>query len=128
LALWLVLVFLAPTYVFPLFKLSAGAAAAATMMITLQAVIMPLKDFNSVNIVGVLRGGGDVRATTLIDILPLWLVAVPMAAICGLVLKTGIFWVYLSLGVEQFCKCVGGVWRLRSGKWIRDLTRSGALE
>lgn len=27
LALWLVLVFLAPTYVFPLFKLSAGAAA-----------------------------------------------------------------------------------------------------
>ena len=76
------------------------------------------------NIVGVLRGGGDVRAATLIDIGPLWLAAIPYAALCGLVLKTSVFWVYLAFPLEQAVKSFAGVWRLRSGQWVRDLTRA----
>ena len=121
--LWLFVTFIAPVWVFPLFHLSEGAARVATMMITMMAFYMPLKDFNSVNIVGVLRGGGDVKASTLIDIGPLWLVAIPYAALCGMVLKTSVFWVYLAFPLEQVFKCFIGVWRLRSGKWVRDLTQ-----
>ena len=121
--LLLFVTFIAPVWVFPLFKLSPGAEATATMMITTMALYMPLKDFNSVNIVGVLRGGGDVKASTMIDIGPLWLCAIPFAAFCGLVLKTPVFWVYMAFPLEQVVKCFIGVWRLRSGKWVRDLTR-----
>lgn len=114
----------APAWVYPLFKLSAGAAAASTMMMALTALEMPLKDFNTVNVVGVLRGGGDVKMATLIDIGPLWLAAVPFAALCGLALKTTVFWVYLAFLLEQAVKFYAGVRRLNSGHWVRDLTRA----
>ena len=116
--------FAAPVWVYPLFKLSPGAASVATMMMTVMALSMPLKDFNTVNIVGVLRGGGDVKAATLIDISPLWGVAIPYAALCGLVLKTTVLWVYLAFPLEQAVKFFVGIHRLRSGKWVRDLTRA----
>ena len=117
--------FVAPRWVFPLFKLSPGASEVAAMMITVMACIMPLRNFNTVNIVGVLRGGGDVRAATFIDVGNLWLVAIPYAVVCGAVLRTSVFWVYLAYGVEHIGKFMAGVWRLRSGRWIRDLTSVG---
>lgn len=116
--------FAAPAWVYPLFKLSPGAASVASMMMTLMALAMPVKDFNSVNITGVLRGGGDVKAATLIDIGPLWGVAIPYAALCGLALKTSVFWVYLAFPLEQTVKFFVGIRRLRSGRWVRDLTRA----
>lgn len=116
--------FAAPAWVYPLFKLSPGAASVASMMMTMMALYMPLKDFNTVNIVGVLRGGGDVKAATLIDIGPLWGVAIPYAALCGLALKTTVFWVYLAFPLEQVVKFFVGIRRLRSGRWVRDLTRA----
>lgn len=121
--LWLFARFIAPAWVFPLFQLTEGAAAVAAMMITMMALYMPLKDFNTANITGVLRGGGDVRAAALIDICPLWLCAIPYAALCGLVLDLPILWVFLAFPLEQIVKCVFGVLRLRSGKWVRDLTQ-----
>lgn len=121
--LWCFARFAAPQWVFPLFKLSPVASSVATMMITVMAFLMPLRNFNSVNIVGVLRGGGDVKAATLIDTSPLWICAIPYAVLCGVVLKTSVFWVYLAFAVEQVVKFGLGIWRLRSGKWVRDLTR-----
>lgn len=115
--------FVAPQWVFPIFKLSDRASSVATMMITVMGILMPMRNFNSVNIIGVLRGGGDVRAATLIDVSPLWVCAIPYAVLCGVVLRTSVFWVYLAFGVEQVVKFSLGVWRMRSGKWVRDLTR-----
>ena len=121
--LLLFVLFVAPAWVFPLFKLSARSQSIATTIIVVMALYMPLKDFNAVNIVGVLRGGGDVKAATIIDLIPLWACAIPYAALCGLVLKTSVFWVYLAFPLEQVVKCFVGIWRLRSGKWVRDLTQ-----
>ena len=114
-----------PEWVFPVFHLSAGAGTAASMMLATQGIIAPLRDFNTTNIVGVLRGGGDVTAATVIDLSALWLISIPWAAVCGLVLKTSVFWVYMAIAVEQIGKFFTGVWRLRSGKWVHDLTRTG---
>ena len=116
--------FVAPVWVFPLFKLSPGAVSAATIMLTVIALVMPLRDFNGVNVVGVLRGGGDVKAATLIDTGPLWVFAIPYAALCGLVLRTPVFWVFLYYVVEQVTKSAIGLWRMRSGRWVRDLTKT----
>ena len=107
-----------------MFHLSAGAAAIATVMLATQGFIAPVRDFNTTNIVGVLRGGGDVTVATVIDLSALWLVSLPWAAVCGLVLKTSVFWVYFAVAVEQVGKFFTGLWRLRSGKWVHDLTRN----
>lgn len=93
------------------------------MMLTFTGVFLPLRAFNTVNTVGVLRGGGDVRAATVIDLLPLWLVALPLAAIFGLGLKWGIFWVYVGIMMESTTKFFLGVPRFRSRAWINDVTQ-----
>ena len=73
-----------------------------------------------------LRGGGDVRAAMIIDLTPLWFVALPLAALFGLVFKWGIFWVYVGIIMEQISKFWVGVSRFRSRAWINDVTNLGA--
>ena len=124
LSLFLFARFLAPAWVFPLFKMSARSASIAVMMMTVQAAVRPLRDFNSVAIVGVLRGGGDVRMATIIDTAPQWLIAIPAAVLLGSVLKLDILWVYLAMTLENIVKFIFGLQRIRSDSWIRDLTRT----
>jgi len=116
-------VFVAPTVVFPMFKLSAGAASVAVMMMVMRGLSRAVQDFNGVVITGVLRGGGDVKTATLVDLIPLWAMGIPLAFLCGIVLKLDIFWVYLIIVLEQLVKAAVGLWRMRSGKWVKDLTR-----
>ena len=110
--------------VYPAFQSCPGAAEITTMILTIVAIFAPFRSFCATNIVGVLRGGGDVNFTTAIDVLPLWVVALPLAALCGLVLHWGIFWVYMSIETENMIKLGLGIWRIRSRKWIRDVTRT----
>lgn len=107
---------------YPLFKLTPSAGDICTMMLTMVFVFLPLRSFDTTNIVGVLRGGGDVKMATLIDLAPLWVVALPIAALSGLVFRLGIFWVSLGMMSESMVKSFVGLWRFRSGKWIRDVT------
>lgn len=109
---------------YPLFELSAGAASICTMMLTIVFLTMALRAFCITNIVGILRGGGDVRMATVIDILPLWVIVVPLAALCGLVWEMGILWVYLAMTLENVFKVFWGYSRYRSGLWIRDVTQA----
>ncbi len=107
---------------YPMFKLSPSAGDICTMMLTMVFCILPLRSFDTTNIVGVLRGGGDVRTATIIDLAPLWVVAIPLAALAGLVLQAGIFWVYLAMMSESIVKSLVGFGRFRTGKWVRDVT------
>lgn len=109
---------------YPLFKLTPSAADICTMMLTMMFLVMPLRSMECTNIVGVLRGGGDVKMATLIDLSPLWVVAIPIAALSGLVFKLGIFWVYLAMMSENVIKSLVGFLRFRTGKWVRDVTVS----
>ena len=119
-----VLYYVVAPFLYPLFKLSAQAQEICTMMLTIMFCMMPLRSFECTNIVGVLRGGGDVRMATLIDLTPLWAVALPLAVLSGLVFQLGILWVYLSMMSENVVKTVLGTKRFLSGRWINDVTLS----
>ena len=71
---------------FPLFKLTTGAAEAATCLALVYALSMPMRAFDITNITGVLRAGGDAKVASLIDVGPLWLAAIPLMALTALVL------------------------------------------
>lgn len=109
-------------FVYPIFGLSDAAASISTMMLTMVFSFIPIRAFNTTFIVGVLRGGGDVRVAAILDLAPLWCVAIPSAALCGLVLHTSIFWVYLCTFSENLLKCLLGFPRFRSRVWIHDVT------
>ena len=126
-AVMALLLVLLPTFfrpvLFPLFQLAPGAAEAATYLAVVYAVFMPMRAFDITNITGVLRAGGDARVASLIDIGPLWLAAIPLMALAGLVLDAPTWVVCIAMQAENLCKCPLGLIRFRSGKWINDITR-----
>lgn len=111
-------------YVLPLFSLSAGAAAMCAVMVYCYAGVMPLHGFSSTMVVGVLRGGGDVRASLLIDNFPLWCMELPLMCLLGLVLKVPNEMFCLCIAIEHLAKTPVGLLRIHSGKWVHDITRS----
>ena len=123
LLLGLLPVFFEPV-LFPLFDLSPLAAQIATYMCMIYALTMPMRAFDVTNITGVLRAGGDVRAAICIDIIPLWCVAVPLSALAGVVLRCDPIWVCLAMQAENVCKLPAGVLRLKSRKWIHNVTKA----
>lgn len=110
-------------YLYPLFSLSPTATEAAATMCIVYLLTMPLKSFDISNITGVLRAGGDATMASIIDLVPLWCAAVPLAALAALVLDAPMIFVCLGLYAENFFKCPWGIVRLRSRKWINDVTR-----
>lgn len=108
---------------FPLFQLAPGAAETATYLAIVYAVFMPMRAFDITNITGVLRAGGDAKAASLIDIGPLWLAAIPLMALTGLVLHAPTWVVCIAMQAENMLKCPIGLVRFRSRKWINDITR-----
>ena len=111
------------SFIFPLMDISAEAGEIAKMMLAFIAVIMPLRSLNLCNIVGVFRGGGDVRYALLCDVGPLYCVCLPAAALCGLVFGLGITAVYVCICLDDICKVFLCLTRLRSGRWINSVTR-----
>lgn len=113
-------------YLYPLFSLTETATEAAVSMCIVYLIFLPLKSFDITNITGVLRAGGDVKMATIIDLCPLWLTAVPLTALTGLVLDAPVIFVCLGIYAENICKMPWGVHRLRSRKWINDVTKEAA--
>ncbi len=119
---------LLPTFfqpvLFPLFQLTPGAAEVATYLTIIYSVFMPMRAFDITNVTGVLRAGGDARMAAVIDIGPLWLVAVPLMALSALVLDAPTWLVCVAMQAENICKCPLGLVRFHSKRWINDVTRT----
>ena len=105
-----------------MFRVSELVRADAKAVLIAAALVMPVRTFNWINIVGVLRGGGDTRYSLMIDASAVWCVGVPVGYIMGLLLHLPIKFVYpMIIFSEQLFKGVLGVKRLASRKWINNL-------
>jgi Na+-driven multidrug efflux pump len=85
---------------------------------------MPMRMFNWHVIVGILRAGGDTTYSMILDVGGTWLVSVPLCALAGLVLGLPFWMVYAATLIEDIPKVFMGIARLRSGKWLNNLTHS----
>jgi putative MATE family efflux protein len=85
------------------------------------AFLIPFKSFSTTTVVGILRGGGDVKYCLALDITALWLVGIPLVIYGGLGLGLPIYIVYGLAGSEEIIKFIFSVRRIISKKWIRNL-------
>ena len=116
-------------YILPLMHMEGTACDIAMYMMLIMIFVQPLSSVSLTNIVGVLRGGGDVRYAMLCDVGPLYAVCLPLAALTALVWKLDIRYVYPFMSIDMFVQLFLVIPRLRSGKWIHDVTRTaGELE
>ena len=108
--------------IFPLFKLEGLSAHLATTLIVTGFACIPLHAYSISAVTGILRAGGDVFWSTALDLGPQWLVALPLTALLGLVLDADPWFISLAIQTECFVKCPICLLRIRSKKWIHDVT------
>lgn len=104
-----------------LYEVSPDVRAATIACITVFSFMVPFKSIAWVNIVGILRSGGDTLACLFLDTSGVWFIGVPLAFIAGLVWKLPIYWVFACVSLEEIYKVVLGLIRYKQGKWIRNL-------
>lgn len=94
----------------------------AFQIMNAMSLIIVFESMGRILTKGVLRGGGDTKFLLFADILFLWLISVPLGAYTGLVLKLAPGIVYLCLKIDEVIKAIWCLSRLKSNKWIRDIT------
>lgn len=105
-----------------LYRIPESVAQDASRCILVFAAFMVPKMFNYVNVVGVLRSGGDTKMCLFLDTSGVWFIGVPLAFLGALVWKLPIYWVYALVLSEEIYKAILGFWRYRQKKWLRNLT------
>ena len=112
--------------VMSLYNVSAQAHDTALTLMTILAAMQPFQAAGTVMVVGVLRGGGDVRTNLLLDSGLLWALAIPLGLLGGFVLHWSAPVVFFCLRCDNIVKSVLGFIRLCSGRWVRVVTRPDA--
>lgn len=107
-----------------LFGVSDEVSRDFTLCFLVFILYIPIKTFNYINIVGILRSGGDTKACLFLDCTGVWFIGIPMAFIGGLVLHLPIYIVYALVTIEELYKFTLGIFRYRQKKWLRNIVAS----
>lgn len=105
-----------------MFDVTQEAKILAEGVLSLSAFAIWLRAVNSINVVGVLRSGGDTVFSMLLDTCALWVIGVPLVGLAAIVWRLPVWQVYLFTWVEEAIKAVIGIARFRSKKWMHVLT------
>ncbi len=111
----------APTFA-GFFNISATVRSLAITCLYIHAILLPVRAINITIIVGILRSGGDTRFSMFAELFGVWAIGVPLAFFGAIVLQLPVTRLYLLLGLEEISKMVLGVRRIRSKKWVNDLS------
>ena len=87
---------------------------------------MPLKTFNLIMIVGILRSGGDTLFCMIMELSCLWGVGLTLGFLGAFVFKLDVLYVFLLFETEQVMKVIIGLFRYRQKKWVRNIAIKGA--
>lgn len=107
-----------------LFSVPSNIASNITKCLTVFVCYLPFRMFNLVNIVGVLRSGGDTKASLLLDMTGVWCVGIPFAYLGGMVLGLPIYYVYAMVTIEEVYKFILGFKRYKQNKWLKNIVEA----
>jgi Na+-driven multidrug efflux pump len=91
-------------------------------MFIILACSYPFRAFNMSMIIGVCRAGGDTVFCAIYDLIFMWCLTLPAAAVAGFVFHAPVWVIYLCIVLEDPLKMILGLWRLKSGKWLHNVT------
>ena len=112
-------------YIFPLFKLTGESARIAAALAVTGFAAIPIRAYIFTALIGVLRAGGDVNFAVGVDLLPLWFIGLPVMALVVLVLQLGRWPIAVATILEDSIKVPLCAARIRTGKWVHDVTTEG---
>lgn len=118
-----VVFFIASPFIPLMFKITPETKANVITVLRIMSVLVPVRFFGIVQIIGVLRGGGDVVYAILVELIAVWGIGVPLSFIGAVYLNYPITIVYALTCLEEPFKMISTIPRLLSGKWIRNLVK-----
>lgn len=104
-----------------MFNVSDDVIQSINLCFIVFILYLPSKVFNLINIVGILRSGGDTKAALILDCTGVWLIGIPMAVLGGMILKQPIHIVYAMVLSEEIYKLIFGYIRYRKKIWCKNL-------
>jgi putative MATE family efflux protein len=105
-----------------LFNVDESVLAATRAMFIILSVSYPFRAFNMSMVVGICRAGGDTVFCAVYDIVLMWTVALPLAAAASYFFHAPVWVIFICVNSEECLKVILGLWRYRSGKWLRQVT------
>jgi Na+-driven multidrug efflux pump len=116
------LILIAAGPILDLYKVSPETRDLAHAILVVMACVLWAKASNTVMIVGIMRSGADTRFAFVADVVPMWLIGVPMALTGAFVLHLPAVLVYVMAMSDEISKFFISLWRVRSGRWIHVVT------
>lgn len=105
-----------------LFNVEPEILRQAQYMLYVLMCCYPLNAFNMCFIVGICRSGGDTIYGAVNDLIWMWLIGIPLGCLAAFVWKADPWIIYLCLNSEQIFKTTAGIIRVKSGKWLHNVT------
>ena len=118
-----VLLLIASPHIITAQSLSPEAANYLRLMYFVMAYFMVAQSFTVTTIVGVLRSGGDTRFGLVCDLCSMWFFSIPLSFIGAFFLGFSVPVVYIILMSDELVKIPFALWRFRSLKWLRNVTK-----
>lgn len=110
--------------VFPLFRLYGESAVIATALAVASFASTPLHAYAISAVTGVMRAGGDVNWAAALDLLPQWLIALPVTALVALVFRCDCWIIAFAIQAESIYKVPMCIVHINKARWIHDVTVS----
>lgn len=102
------------------YQITDVTKAYVSQIMLIGSVVELCRSIQTMNMMGLLRGIGDVRFAMLNDLLFLWCFTIPLGAMAGLVWHWPLMAVYVTLKLDQCLKIFTSEWRLRKKVDGRD--------
>ena len=106
-----------------LYNLQPDAVGYAKQFMLVLGCIWPFSALEMVGMIAILRAGGDGKTGFYSDIVIMWIICIPLAALAAFVLHLPPVQVILILKMTIVLEAIVGAIRVLSMRWIRDLTR-----
>ena len=105
-----------------LFNVSDEVRSSTLIMLYIISLIFIVRFLGMVIIVGILRGAGDARSALIIEGFTMWFIGVPLTIMGAFLFKLPVQLVYALAILEEVAKFILGLMRLKSRKWINNVT------
>ena len=114
-----VIILVLSPWIISMYNITETTRAIAEQLMYAVAMMVVFQAMQGVLTKGVLRGGGDTHFLMVVDVLFLWLLSIPLGALCGLVWHVEPFFIYTALKIDWAIKSLWCLKRLVSRKWIK---------
>lgn len=105
------------------FKVSGEVYDVTLYIMYFTSLIMPIRVYCTIGIVGILRGGGDVRFSFIAEGITMWLIGVPLAFISAFIFNLNVEYVVVIISIEELIKSIVVFMRLLTKQWIKNLVQ-----